>query len=504
MANVNFVEKKLKASGIKRGAVQGILIISCCLFALGGFSAEIKQPNVAGAFYPDKPGELSALVDGFLEKSNPQPMEGRIFALISPHAGYGYSGQVAAYGYKLIKGNPYRVVVVIAPSHQFSFNGVSVYPEGIFKTPLGDLEVDSEFAKALLNKDPGIYFEPKAFAKEHSLEVQLPFLQRSLTDFKIVPIIMGDCSLSTCQGLADLLKAAIGKRKDVLLVASSDMYHGYDYQEAESTDSLTLGYLKNMDAPGLYYGLREGKLQMCGGFPAVTAITLAKELGHHQLKVLKSTNSALVTGNKDKGIWTVGYASCAIDQPEEGGKAMLNKNQEKRLLEIARSSIEAYLKTGARSEVSENDPALVKELGAFVTLHEQGQLRGCIGNLIGDKPLYIMVRDMAVESAVGDPRFTPVKISELKNIRIEISVLSPLQRVNSADEIQMGKHGVLVRQGYRSGVYLPQVATETGWSKEEFLSSLCSHKAGLSPDAWKDKNTEVYIFTALVFSEDER
>ena len=140
-------------------------------------------------------------------------------------------------------------------------------------------------------------------------------------------------------------------------------------------------------------------------------------------------------------------------------------------------------------------------MGAFVTLHSHGNLRGCIGNMVGSKPIYLTVRDMAVEAAVGDPRFPAVEASELEDIEIEISALSPLERVDSADKIQLGIHGVIVKKGFRSGVFLPQVATETGWSKEEFLSQLCAQKAGLSPDAWKDKSTELYVFTAEVFSE---
>jgi AmmeMemoRadiSam system protein A len=306
--------------------------------------------------------------------------------------------------------------------------------------------------------------------------------------------------------LAGLLKNAIGGRKDVLVVVSSDLYHGYDYQEAEATDKATLEYLKNMDAQGLYNGLRAGNLQMCGGFGAVAALILSRELGHTKLAVLNHTNSAIVTARLQKGVWTVGYASCAIDEekaclPAGRECTMLNKEQRKKLLEIARKSIEAYLKTGKKLEVKETDALLNKEMGAFVTLHEHGELRGCIGNIVGRGPLYLTVRDMAVESAVGDPRFSPVSPAELKDIEIEISVLSPLERVDSADKIQLGVHGVIVKRGFNSGVFLPQVATETGWSKEEFLSNLCAHKAGLPPDAWKDKNTELYVFSAEVFSE---
>jgi AmmeMemoRadiSam system protein A len=180
---------------------------------------------------------------------------------------------------------------------------------------------------------------------------------------------------------------------------------------------------------------------------------------------------------------------------------MLNTKQRKRLLDIARDSLETYLKTNKKLEVDETDPALVKKNGAFVTLHAHGQLRGCIGNIIGNQPLYLTVRDMAIEAGVGDPRFSPVKPEELKDIEIEISVLSELERIDDPLSIQLGTHGVLVKRGFNSGVFLPQVATETGWSREEFLSYLCSHKAGLYPDAWKDKSTEVYVFTAEVFSE---
>jgi len=466
-------------------------------------AAEIKQPNVAGAFYPQNPEELAGFIDGSLAKVKTPPQKGDILALIVPHAGYAFSGEVAAYGYKAIEGKNYKTVIIIAPSHYYGFKGVSIYPRGGFATPLGVLEVDAEFTQRLLAEDKAIYFEPAAFEKEHALEVQLPFLQRVLgkkEKFKIVPVIIGNCDFATCQQLASLLREAIGKRKDVLVVASSDMYHGYDYREAEVIDNLTLSYLKKMDGRALYDGLMQNRLQLCGGLGVVTTLLLAGELGHDKLEVLKYTNSAVVTGRFSQGIWTVGYASCVIDS-QEGEKEMLNKIQRKKLLEIARNSIATYLKTGEKLQLIEKDAVLLEKRGAFVTLHEHGQLRGCIGNLIGNEPLYLTIQDMAVEAATGDPRFAPLELAELSNIEIEISVLSPLKRISDPAEIKLGTHGVLVRQGFQSGVFLPQVATETGWSKDEFLDNLCAHKAGLSPDAWKDKATEVYIFTAEIFSE---
>jgi len=496
---------------VPRGKIL-IMILCCALVPLRScviFASDVKQPNVAGTFYPQDPRELSRMIDGFLEDVNAEPVNADIAALISPHAGYVFSGQVAAFGYKLIKNKNYKTVVVIGPSHYYEFSGVSVYPKGVFKTPLGDLEIDREFAKELLYKDSDINFEAAAFEKEHSVEAQLPFLQKVLSGFKIVPIVMGDCSLLTCKKLAALLKTAIGGRKDVLVAVSTDMYHGYDYLQAETVDQKTLSYLTNMDAEGLYYGLRDGKLQLCGGFPVVSALILAGGLKDKKLEVLKYTTSANVTNKKIKGVWTVGYSSSVITglvlpEANKGGETkMLSQSQRKRLMQIARDSISTYLETGKKLAVSETDSLLLKEMGAFVTLNEHGQLRGCIGNIIGQQPLYLTVRDMAVEAALRDPRFSPVALNELKNIEIEISVLSPMEKVDSADKVQLGKHGVLIKQGFRSGVFLPQVATETGWTKEEFLSNLCSHKAGLSADAWKDKTTEIYIFSAEVFSEKE-
>lgn len=182
-------------------------------------------------------------------------------------------------------------------------------------------------------------------------------------------------------------------------------------------------------------------------------------------------------------------------------KFMFTSAQQKKILAVARNSIETYLKTGKAMDIVEKDEALLSPMGAFVTLHKNGQLRGCIGNLRSTQPFYLTVRDMAIEAAAGDPRFPSVELREFKDIEIEISALSALVRVNSAEQIQLGIHGVLVKKGIYSGVFLPQVAGETGWSKEEFLSNLCVHKAGLTADAWKRSDTELYVFTAEVFSE---
>ncbi len=441
------------------------------------------------------------MLDKMLERPGVNSIPGEILLLISPHAGYGYSGQTAAYGYKLIRGKPYKTVVIIGTSHHKLFSGAAVYPRGAFETRLGMSKIDDEFVNDLISSGPEIIVDEAAFDGEHSVEVQLPFLQRVLGDFKIVPVVLGDCSLDSCKKIASSFKEAINGRKDVLLVVSTDLYHGYDIKEADQVDMSTLELIEKMDYEGLYYSLRDAKAQACGGLAVVIALNIAKDTGYDKVKVLDHTNSAVVTGETVNGRWTVGYASVVVYNPK--GESMLNNQQRKKLLEIARASINTYLDAGKKMDINETDPVLKQEMGAFVTLNKHGELRGCIGNLSAREPLYLTVRNMAVEAAVDDPRFKPLTLLEFKDVEIEISVLSPLKKVDSADKIELGKHGVLVRKGYQSGVFLPQVATETGWSKEEFLNNLCAHKAGLPQDAWKNKDTELYIFNAEVFSEKE-
>ncbi|OGW75639.1 MAG: hypothetical protein A2Z72_05855 [Omnitrophica bacterium RBG_13_46_9] len=180
---------------------------------------------------------------------------------------------------------------------------------------------------------------------------------------------------------------------------------------------------------------------------------------------------------------------------------MLNKEERKKMLKLARDAIVYYLDKGKDLPAKEDDPVLNREMGGFVTLHKHGRLRGCIGNLVGRGPFYLTVRDMAKEAATGDPRFPAVTLDEMEDIDIEISALSPLVKVDDPEKIEMGRHGVLVRQGFISGVYLPQVATETGWNREQFMNSLCGQKAGMREDAWKKRECDIYVFTAEVFGE---
>jgi hypothetical protein len=269
---------------------------------------------------------------------------------------------------------------------------------------------------------------------------------------------------------------------------------------------------ESMKVNELFEKNKAGKFEACGIMPIAATVMAAKMFDYNKVKILKYANSGDTFGNKNS---VVGYLSAAIYREyavsqdaavvlkESAGKEsyMLNNAERKRLLQIARESIESFVRDGKRKKFTEADPILNANMGAFVTLHEAGQLRGCIGHMVATGPLYRTVADMAVEAATGDPRFPKLSPKEIEKVDIEISALSPLKRVASVDEIKIPGHGVIVKRGFSSGVYLPQVATETGWTKEEFLTSLCGEKAGIAPYAWKDPGTELYVFTAEVFGE---
>jgi len=475
-----------------------IFLLGCCS---SGDAAFVKEPNVAGGFYSSDAKELSDQITSFIQQASINSSDKNIQALIVPHAGYVYSGKVAAYGYKAVSKNHYTTVVILAPSHYFPFDGISFWPQGGFKTPLGIVDVDEDFTKKLMDATKAVIpFAPNdVFQKEHSLEVQLPFIQKTFGNVKIVPIMMGNPDPKVCQTLAFALNELIGGRGDVLVLASSDMSHYYNYDTANTMDTATLGAIQEKDAQKLWNGcFIAHTMEMCGVVPVVTLLLYAKERGLN-VEVLFHANSGDTAGDKSK---VVGYSSVIFYSQALKGSLpeTLTESEKKDLLSLARNSVESFVKNGKVLNLKTNDAGLLRTQGAFVTLREHGQLRGCIGNIVGDKPLWDTVKDMAVAAASKDPRFAPVKSSELKDLAIEISVLSIPQRVSDPSAIVLGRDGVIVSDGgYHQGVFLPQVAKETHWSKEEFLAELCSQKADLPADCWKDSKNSLFTFQADVF-----
>lgn len=469
---------------------------------------EIREPAVAGSFYPNDPVVLKKQIKGFFNNVPEEKIEGKITALISPHAGYMYSGQVAAFGYKLLEDSDFSKVIVIAPSHRAHFHGASVYNKIGYKTPLGTVPVDRDLCNRIIAQDKMISYYPEAHTQEHSLEVQIPFLQIVLKEFRLVPIVMGSQDFNTCRVLGEAIVKAI-KDERVLIVASSDLSHFHRYDKAVSLDRIVLDHIDKLDAGGLEQDLKDGRCEACGGGPMVTAMLIAEKLGANKAKVLKYANSGDVTGDKS-GV--VGYVAAVLyeNKGETKNKRMeradvapgLTGEDKMTLLSIAKTVIERRVKNQNLPKFDISSDTLREERGAFVTLHKHGSLRGCIGNIHGTKPLYITIEEMAIASAFNDPRFKPVTEGEIKDLDIEISVLTPLRKIDDVEDIQVGKHGIYIEKGYHSGLLLPQVATEYRWDSTTFLEQTCN-KAGLPKSAWKDKDTRIYIFSADIFSEEE-
>lgn len=488
-----------------------ILLFTLILFlATSSFAEEVKKADLAGTWYPSSDKQLSAMFDSYMKDVIIKDIPSDIIAVIVPHAGYMYSGPIAAYSFKAIADMDIDTIVIVGFSHRRYYDAISVYDRGVFETPFGVLPVDKELAKKLMVSHDKFYFNPKAFDNENSVEMLLPFIRYTFRDeeIKIVPIAMGVQSYENCAILSDALVELLKDRDNVLIMASTDMSHYHNYGEANAIDGLAVKTLESFDEKSFFDKISFKKCEACGAGPIVATMMAARGLGADTVKVLKYGNSGDTTGEKNK---VVGYISAALynsgeKEREESGQSeketgMLSNDQKKRLLEIARETMETYVKTKKRLDFNESDPLFNKEMGAFVTLHKKGQLRGCIGNIIGRGPLYLTVRNMAIESSTGDPRFPNVTAAELDDIDVEVSVLSEPEKITDPEDIVMGKHGVIVKSGFRSGVYLPQVATETGWTRDQFMSSLCTQKAGLPADAWKTGEVEIFVFTAEVFSE---
>lgn len=470
----------------------------------------VREPAVSGQFYPGDAKILSQMVDGFIAAAPKTNFDGKILAALSPHAGYPYSGQTAAHVYKQLSGTPIDTVIIVGLSHHYRLNGAALWPDGYFKTPLGNIQVDKELAATLLKNSSHIKINREAHVTEHSIETQIPFLQRVLPKAKIVPVVMGNPSLSICQdigrALAKTVAAGAKQKKQTIIIASSDLSHYPSEPLARSTDRESLTTMAKLNAPSLAAydtqmmskGLPNLSCTVCGLGATLAIIEAAKQLGATETRVLRYSNSAEVSGDATR---VVGYgavvflATIPADEEEK-----LSNESRKTLLNIARSAITEKLTTGNITWPAVSDGVMSEPKAVFVTLNKRKNLRGCIGTTEPTMPLAQAVAQYALAAAFQDFRFPPVKLSELKDIKIEISILSSLKSVKSAAGIIPHKHGVVVRKGKSSGLFLPQV-WEHFTNKDDFLSELCYQKAGLPPDAWKKPNTELYVFTVESFSE---
>lgn len=468
-------------------------------------SSTVRPATQAGRFYTADPKELSDEVDGLL-MHNSRSTVPNLAALIVPHAGYYFSGNVAATGYMSIpKDKTYKRIFLLGPSHHEWLNGASVNTEaGYYATPLGNVKVDCETVREVVASDSVFDWQPKAHDREHCLEVQLPFLQRRLGEVPpIVPIVISTNDFRKLKRIAEALKPYFTEEN--LFIVSSDFSHYPSYEDACKVDAKTSEALQSGDVAQFVATLQENANSHIGnlatsacGEQAITTLLLMMD-STYQVKHLMYQNSGDIDSHDRNRV--VGYHAFAILREATQGFAL--SDHDKRLLkEIALTSIQDSLagrtlaQTMAniqRSTVNVQRPSS----GAFVSLHKKGRLRGCIGHFGEDMPLHQMVAEMARAAAFEDPRFKPVSKDELKDIDLEISVLTPMRRIQSLDEFELHRHGIYIRKGQRSGTFLPQVASQVNWTKEEFVSHCAQDKAGIGWDGWKD--AELYVYEAIVF-----
>jgi AmmeMemoRadiSam system protein B/AmmeMemoRadiSam system protein A len=467
-----------------------------------------RKSYAAGKFYDDDaPRLLTQLHDLFSGAHNLN--SGNILAVISPHAGFMYSGEIAAWGFKQIDPHKrFNNIFILASSHTMSIPGASIYKSGNYKTPLGEVKVNTLLADSLIAADPYLVFLPEAHVYEHSIENQLPFLQYYLKhDFRIIPILIGTDNKKALKSIANTLKPYLNDQN--LFIISSDFSHYPNYKDAQHADSLTAaGIISNKttvfekairkNANSHYPGL---VTSACGRSALITLLSMTENMPNVEYIPIKTANSGdAFTGDKNR---VVGYFSIVLKQKNtHQTNDYLSEQDKKDLLNIARFTIEEYLnkRTIPKLDPDQFSEQLKKSSGAFVTLNKKHQLRGCIGRFFSDEPLYKVVQSMSIAAATQDYRFQQLAPEELAVITIEISVLTPLKKIYSIDEIVLGRDGIYIKKGNQSGTFLPQVATETGWSKEEFLGHCASDKAGIGWEGWE--NAELFTYEAIVFSEE--
>jgi hypothetical protein len=473
----------------------------------------VREPAVAGLFYPKDQATLSQTLDALLANATPHTIDGELRALVCPHAGYPYSGPVAATAYGLLSGHDFQTVVLLAVSHYAGFAGASVANADVYRTPLGDVPVSPK-ARELAKSSPFVP-EPRCLVQrppwssqashavppagedtpetwEHSGEVQVPFLQKALKNFALVPVVTGEAD-------PEQMARALAPQVDdkTLVVASTDLSHYHPYDEARARDKVTTDAIVNLDIDRM-------KLSgdACGKTPVLALMYLAKQKGW-KATLLDYRNSGDTAGNKGA---VVGYAAIAFYAPRQQSLATSDRRL---MLDLARRTLREVVTKGKQPEVVADafPPNLMEKKGCFVTLTERGQLRRCIGHILPRESLYKAVMDNAESAALHDYRFTPVQPDELDKIEIEVSVLTvpePLTFTSPDDllnKLQPHKDGVVLQIGGGGATYLPQVWEQIP-DKVQFMNSL-AEKAGFPPDAWRGADTKVLIYHVEAFKESE-
>ncbi len=468
------------------------------------YPQRVRKPAVAGSFYPSSAKEIKSMCSAWLRPSGEKPPQ----ALIVPHAGYVFSGEVAASAFSRIpKGYSYKRIFLLGPSHRVGFGGASVDTLYSFaETPLGRVSIDVAMGKELVRQ--GLTFVSNAHDREHCLEVQLPFLQLVFDEVPpIVPIVIGTERLSVLQETADILRPYFSE--DNLFIISSDFSHYPSYEDAKKSDLYladtiasggldeflkALSYIRKMDYTG-------EDTAACGACAIEILLSMMDAEGRNRFEtehVMYRNSGDSPYGDKDR---VVGYNSLVITRLPKADDHLFHFTDEEKagMLATARASIYSALGLAFTGDDTPVGILKKKGYGVFVTLHLDGRLRGCIGRFTSSSTLHSTIREMAQSAAFSDPRFPSLSRSEAPRIEIEVSVLSPLKKISSIDEFKLGRDGIYMIKGGHHGTFLPQVAEETGWDTEEFLGHCARDKAGIGWFGWKD--ADLYTYQTEVVKE---
>ena len=505
-----------------------------------------RHPAVAGSFYPSSSDRLRNELGGYFNNAGEPKPGARVVALLVPHAGYVYSGRTAAQGFAAVPAEAiYDNIFLIGVSHRYAFEGAAVFTSGNMVTPLGTMQVNREIGQKLESTNKWFIEKDEAHGPEHSLEVQLPFIQYHFKNIPmIVPILIGTRNTTVLKAVASGLQPWFNDRN--LFIISSDFSHYPSYEDACRVDRLASDAIVRGDPEGFLKTIRSieasgtGNLAtaMCGWPAGLVMLYLADKsegvtirnagysnsgdsprgdrdevVGYNAIVAEKKAvegNKATAANRSEGGdraaaanSSAAGNRNTAGEKASGAGEFTLTAEERRALLGIAREAVSAKLKGTRPATVPEASitERLRQPLGAFVTITMDGDLRGCIGRFTASDPLYKVVAAMALEAAFSDPRFPALTSAEYPAISLEISVLSPMKKVDDISEIKIGRHGIYLKNGYRSGTLLPQVAQERRWSVEQFLGYCARDKAGIGWDGWKDKDTEIFVYEAYVFGE---
>lgn len=485
-------------------------IVLLLLATLPMSAQQTRKPAVTGSFYPDNAKEIKSMLTPWLHADAQVAPQ----ALIVPHAGYVFSGEVAASAFSRIpKNHPYKRIFLLGPSHRVGFTGASVQTYySSAETPLGKVPVDVALGKELIDKGKGDFiFRADAHDREHCLEVQLPFLQMVYDQVPpIVPIVIGSQRLEVLQRIAAVLKPYFNE--DNLFIISSDFSHYPSYENAKASDLFLADTITSGGLEEFLHALRQiDKMDFagedtaaCGACAIAVLLSMMDTQGRDHFvadHVMYRNSGDSVYGDKDR---VVGYNAIVFNRlPEKKDDHLFHFTEEekKAMVAAARSSIYSALRLDYDGDDTPVGILKEKGYGVFVTLHLNGRLRGCIGRFSSSSTLHATIREMARAAAFEDPRFPSLSRNEAHQIDIEISVLSPLKRISSIDEFKLGRDGIYMIKGSRHGTFLPQVAKETGWTTEEFLGHCASEKAGIGYYGWKD--AELYTYQTEIVNESE-